>query len=316
MTTDAPLALRIRAIREEAQGIHSFELVEAGGAPLPAFTAGAHITLHLPGGLARSYSLIDARRDGSRYVVAVNRDAASRGGSRYLHERARVGEEIKADPPRNQFELDEAAPMSVFIAGGIGITPIRAMILRLEELGRPWRLHYCARQRGAAAFLAELEGDERVQAYFDQGEGARRLDIGAVVDALPEDAHVYCCGPSAMLDDYVERTAGLAQERVHYERFAAEQAPASGGGYRVQLARSGRTVAVQPGQTILDALLAAGLQPPHSCTQGVCGSCETPVLAGRPDHRDQVLTDGEKAAGRTMMICCSGSLDEELVLDI
>lgn len=316
MTTDARLCLRIRAIREEAQGIHSFELAAADGAPLPPFTAGAHVTLHLPVGLARSYSLVNPGRDGAPYVIAVNRDAASRGGSRYLHERARVGDVLEADGPRNLFALQEDAPASVFIAGGIGITPVRAMVRRLDELGRPWQLHYCARSREAAAFLAEFEGDARVQLYFDHGPGQRRLNIGAVLAGLPADAHVYCCGPAAMLDDYLAHAASLPPDRVHYERFAAEQAQATGGGYRVQLARSGRSVTVQPGQTILQALLDAGLQPPHSCMQGVCGSCETPVLAGRPDHRDQVLTEREKAQGRTMMICCSGSLDEELVLDI
>ncbi|ANN78026.1 PDR/VanB family oxidoreductase [Bordetella flabilis] len=310
------LNLRIRTIAQEADGIHSFELVEEGGAALPPFTAGAHITLHLPGGLARSYSLINTPGEQHRYVIAVNRDAASRGGSRYLHEQARVGQVLRAEAPRNLFALDETAQRSVLIAGGIGITPIRSMIRRLEVLGRDWRLHYCARRPAAAAFLDELDGDDRVSTYFDGAARARRLDIAATVAALPRDAHVYCCGPLPMLEDFRRHTAALPAERVHFEHFSAVETPAQEGGFNVRLARSGRSVRVPPGHSILQALLDAGEAPAHSCQQGVCGSCETAVLAGRPEHRDQVLSEAERAAGKTMMICCSGSLDAELVLDL
>jgi vanillate O-demethylase ferredoxin subunit len=330
------LNLRIRAIAQEADGIHSFELVEEGGAALPPFTAGAHISLHLPGGLARSYSLTNMPGEQHRYVIAVNRDRASRGGSRYLHEQARVGQILRAEAPRNLFALEESAQRSVLIAGGIGITPIRSMIRRLEALGRDWRLHYCARRPGAAAFLDELAADARVATYLDGAapdgaapdgaaldgaalDGAapaRRLDIAATVAALPRDAHVYCCGPLPMLEEFRRHTATLPAERVHFEHFSAAETPALEGGFIVRLARSGRSVRVPPGHSILQALLDAGVAPAHSCQQGVCGSCETAVLAGRPEHRDQVLSEAERASGKSMMICCSGSLDAELVLDL
>ncbi|WP_335617492.1 PDR/VanB family oxidoreductase [Bordetella bronchialis] len=313
---EARLKLRIRAIAQEAQAIHSYELVDDGGGPLPAFTAGAHLTLHLPVGLSRCYSLTNCPGERHRYVIAVNRDAHSRGGSRYLHEAARVGQVLAADPPRNLFELDEAAQASVLIAGGIGITPIRCMIRRLETLGRPWELHYCARHPGAAAYLEELQGDPRVHTYFDAVPSPRRLDIAATLAALPAGAHVYCCGPTPMLEAFRLHAAALPAERVHLEQFGPAAAPAVGEGYAVRLARSGRSVRVMPGRSILETLIEAGLQPPHACGQGVCGSCETAVLAGRPDHRDQVLSEAEKAAGASMMICCSGSLDPELVLDM
>ncbi|WP_176464009.1 PDR/VanB family oxidoreductase [Bordetella genomosp. 11] len=316
MTMESRLKLRIRAIAQEASGIHSYELVDDGGGTLPPFSAGAHVTLHLPCGLSRSYSLTNCPAERHRYVIAVNRDTHSRGGSRYLHETARVGQALQADPPRNLFELVEEAPASVFIAGGIGITPIRCMIRRLETLGRSWRLHYCARHPGAAAYVDELREDPRVQLYFDAGDVPRRLDIAEALAQLPADAHVYCCGPGGMLRAFREHAAALAPGRAHAEQFAPDEAPAAAGGYSVRLARTGRTVPVLPGQSILQALLEAGEQPPHACCQGVCGSCETAVLAGRPDHRDQVLSDTEKAAGASMMICCSGSLDPELVLDL
>ncbi|CAM3655980.1 Oxidoreductase [Bordetella sputigena] len=310
------LNLRIRAIAREADGIHSYELIDEAGGELPAFTAGAHVTVHLPGGVSRSYSLTNCPEERHRYVIAVNRDARSRGGSRYLHDTARVGQVLPADPPRNLFELDENAPASVLIAGGIGITPIRCMIRRLETLGRRWELHYCARHPAAAAYLEELRVDPRVRTYFDAGPAPRRLDIAATLAALPADAHVYCCGPAPMLRAFQTHAAALPPARVHLERFGAAEAASTEGGYTVRLARSGRTVQVRTGQSILEALLEAGEQPPHACRQGVCGSCETAVLSGRPDHRDQVLSATEKAAGASMMICCSGSLDAELVLDL
>lgn len=317
MSIESPLSLRLRSITEEARGIHAYEWVPDMGGTLPPFTAGAHISLELPGGLRRSYSLTNSQCERHRYVVAVNLDPRSRGGSRYLHERARVGDVLQAAGPDNQFTLEEGAPMSVFIAGGIGITPIRGMIRRLDEIGRDWRLHYCVRTPDVAAFLSEFVSDDRVRFYFDQGDSAARLDIDGLLAALPAQAHAYCCGPASMLDAFVESAnKRLPAERTHYERFAAAQAPAQGGGYTVTLARSGRTLPVNAGQTILEVVREAGLNPAFSCGQGVCGSCETAVLAGRPDHRDQVLSDDERAAGASMMICCSGSLDGNLVLDL
>lgn len=311
------LDLRVRSVREEAEGIHSYELVSHQAQPLPRFTAGAHIALHLPCGLVRCYSLSNPPHDDRRYVITVSLDAASRGGSRYMHREVRVGDVLQAEQPRNNFELHEEALHSTFIAGGIGITPIRSMIARLSALNKPWELHYCARNAPAAAFMEEMRAYPNVHFYFDQTERPNRLQIEALLAAQKDATHIYCCGPQPMLDAFLTHGQALAQERIHFERFSADIDPASlEGGYRVRLARSGRILTIPTGATILQTLIEAGLSPVHSCAQGVCGTCETTVLAGRPDHRDHVLTQSEKDSGQSMMICCSGSLDDELVLDL
>ena len=319
------LNLRIRAITWEADGILGFELVPTTrNTLLPAFDAGAHIDLHLGNGLTRSYSLLNAPGERQRWCIAVNRDAASRGGSRFVHESMRPGQIVTVGLPRNNFPLAEDAAHSVFIAGGIGITPILGMIRRLTAIGRPWRLHYAARTRESAAFvpvltaLADEAGgaDAALDIRYDREPGARPLDLGAIVAGMPEHAHVYCCGPLGMLAAFETATAALPRERVHVEYFAAKDAPATAGGFEVKLARDGRSVTVAPGQSILDALIAIGVEPPNSCREGVCGTCETRVLCGTPDHRDLVLSEAEKAAGDRMMICCSGAKTPSLELDL
>ncbi len=314
------LRLRVRAMSWEAEGILGLELVPAqpGGA-LPVVEAGAHVDLQLGGSMVRSYSLTNPGET-RRWCVAVNRDAASRGGSRWIHESLRPGALIEAHGPRNHFGLHETAPHTVLIAGGIGITPLLAMARRLTALGRSWTLHYAARTRMQMAFVAELRQlAERAGAALDlraDQEGDPPLDLRAIVATLPAGAHVYACGPAGLLDAFEIATAALPRERVHLERFANIQAAASDGGFTVVLARSGQRVPVQPGQTVLDAVLAAGVEPLYSCREGVCGTCETRVLRGMPDHRDLVLGDAEKAAGDRMMICCSGAVTAELELDL
>lgn len=316
----AARTLRVRALTWEAEGILGVELVpEQPDTSLPVVEAGAHIELHLAPGLSRSYSLTRPG-ESHRWCVAVNRDAASRGGSRWIHESLRPGALLQVDGPRNHFALDESAPHAVLIAGGIGITPLLAMARRLTAIGRPWTLHYAARTRAQMAFVDELRAlADRAGARLElrrDHEGDPPLDLPAIVAGLPEGAHLYACGPAGLLDAFEAATAALPRERVHLERFAAAQAPDTAGGYAVTLARSGRRVAVPPGQTLLDALIAEGLEPLHSCRSGVCGTCEVRVLRGTPDHRDLVLSDAQKAAGDRMMICCSGSLSAELELDL
>jgi vanillate O-demethylase ferredoxin subunit len=227
---------------------------------------------------------------------------------------------VSASGPRNHFALDESAPHSVLIAGGIGVTPLLAMARRLTALRRPWSLHYAARTRAQMAFvevwraLADEAGGA-LDLRCDR-EGDRPLDLVAIVAALPPGAHVYCCGPAPMLAAFQTATAGLPAARVHLEHFGPVQAAATAGGYTVKLARDGRSVAVAKGQSILDALMAIGVEPPHSCREGVCGTCETRVLCGTPDHRDLVLSDADKAAGDRMMICCSGALTDTIELDL
>lgn len=308
------LEVRVKSATWEAPGIVSYELRAPSGSDLPAFTAGAHIDLKLGNGLVRSYSLVNPQSERQRYVIAVQKDRASRGGSQWVHEHLRPGDVIEIAPPSNNFPLDERARKSIFIAGGIGITPIMSMIERLTSLGRDWELIYCARMRAQAAFVAALES--RARFNFDEEPGGRMLDIAALVAGAPADAHLYCCGPAPMLAAFEAATAALPRERVHVEYFTAKEAPAADGGFKLVLARSGRELDVPSGKTILDTLLDAGLDVPHSCTQGVCGTCETRVLEGIPDHRDIILTDDERASNRTLMICCSGSKTEKLVLDL
>jgi len=316
-----PLPLRVRAITWEAEGILGFELVPlAADTLLPPVAAGAHINLQLQPGLQRSYSLLNPG-ERHRYCIAVNQDAHSRGGSRHLHAQVRPGDVLVVSPPANNFPLDEAAPHSLLIAGGIGITPILAMARRLSALGRPWQLAYAARSRSSAAFVPTLqaladEADARLQLHFDDEHGGRPLDLAALITDAPRDAHLYCCGPLPMLAAFEAASAAWPRPQVHLEYFAAKDAPATAGGYTVTLQRSGRSVTVRPGQSLLASVRALGIEPPYACEQGICGTCEVRVLAGTPDHRDLVLSDAEKAANDRMMICCSGAQSATLVIDL
>jgi tetrachlorobenzoquinone reductase len=314
------LRVRVTSATWEADGILSFELRPLAGETLPPFTAGAHIDLQLPGGLGRSYSLINPQDERHRYVIAVQNDRASRGGSRYIHDGLRLGDVLTILPPRNDFALVEDAAHVVLIAGGIGITPLWAMVQRLAALGRSFELFYGVRTRANAAFLASLEAlvasGARIHLHVDDEAGGAFLDLGAIVARAGADTHLYCCGPAAMLAAFAAATADRPPALVHVEYFTTQEPAATEGGYVVELARSGRSFTVPAGKTILETLLAAGLEPPYSCMEGVCGTCETTVLQGVPDHRDMVLTDAEHAANRTMMICCSGCKGDRLVLDL
>lgn len=312
--------LRLRQIRLEADDICSYEFVAAApGAALPAFTAGAHIDLQLPQNRVRSYSLVNPPHDGGHYVVAVQRETAGRGGSAWMHDSLRVGQVLQASAPASDFVLHETAEESVFIAGGIGITPLLSMIARLDALGRAWRLHYASRAPQVAAFadtLAALDrGRGRVE-YRYSSNRAERLDIAAIVGRAGPGVHLYCCGPVRMIDAFIEAGAGRAADTVHYERFAAADAPAVEGGFEVVLQRSGRRVAVEAGKTILDTLLDHGVAVPYACSSGICGTCLTGVVSGVPDHRDEFLGPEEKQAGQSMLVCCSGSKSPVLVLDL
>jgi len=313
----------VKSVSHEATGINAWELRRPDGGELPPFTAGSHISLHLGNGMVRSYSLCNSQSERNRYVVAVNRDMASRGGSRFVHESLRAGDAIRVSLPRNNFPLVEDASHVVFIAGGIGITPLYSMIQRLETLGRSWELHYSARVREMCAFLEPLRALEervsgRVHLNFDREPGGTMTDLGAVIASAPVSAHLYCCGPNAMLTAFEEAAAALGRPpaQVHVEYFTAHEEAATSGGFKVVLARRNQSIEVQAGQTILDTLLDHQIDVPFSCRQGVCGACETRVLKGIPDHRDSLLSPDEKAANNTMMICCSGSKSAELVLDI
>ena len=319
--TSSPTQLvRIVGMREEATDVLSLELRPAGNGT-PAFEPGAHLELHLPGGLRRAYSLVNAPGEAHCYRIAVHRHPESRGGSRTLHELLRVGDMVQVGAPRNLFPLANDGRPCVLIAGGIGITPLWAMAQRLAAEGRDWQLHYAARERGRAAFLDALLALDarRVHAYFDGEPGGRILDLAEVVTSVDPRAHLYCCGPQRMLQAFETATRCHDPARVHLERFGGEASPQGAGeqaAFDVVLARSGRTVRVEGGCTILDALTAAGIDAPSSCREGFCGTCETRVIEGIPEHADSVLSAAERNAGRSMMICCSRSRTNSLVLDL
>ena len=315
------MQVRVKRISFEAEGINSYELVALAGGDLAPFTAGCHVDLHLPNGMIRSYSLVNDQGERNRYVVAVNNDAASRGGSRFVHETMRVGDILTVSHPKNNFVLQESASHSVLIAGGIGITPLLSMIRRLEALGRSWELFYAARTRSAAAFLDELNTlrpnvHANIHVNFDQEPSGRMLDLPAIIKDAPKDVHLYCCGPVSMLEAFEAATADRPNDHVHVEYFQAKEKPAVAGGFEVKLARSNRTITVEAGKSILNALLDAGIAASYACTEGVCGTCETRVIEGMPDHRDLFLSKEEQAENKTMMICCSGSKSPTLVLDL
>jgi tetrachlorobenzoquinone reductase len=317
---DSILQARLKRISFEAETVNSYELTAIAGELMP-FTAGSHIDLHLSNGMIRSYSLVNDQSERHRYVIAVNRDAASRGGSCFIHDRLRAGDIVTISHPKNNFSLRENAAHSVLIAGGIGITPLLSMIRRLEALGRSWELFYAARTRKMAAFLDELKTirpDVRrnVHLNFDQEPGGKMLDLAAIASNAPRDAHLYCCGPVSMLEAFEGATADRAAEHVHVEYFKAREMPAVEGGFEVRLARSNRTIIVPAGKTVLDAVLDAGIAVNYACAEGVCGTCETRVIEGVPDHRDLFLSQEEQAANKSMMICCSGSKSPTLVLDL
>ena len=316
--SESVLQVRVKRIGYEAESINSYELVTPDGGELPPFTAGAHIDLHLANGMIRSYSLLNDQSERHRYVIAVNNDATGRGGSKLVHESMRAGQVIEISAPRNNFALHEEAAHSILIAGGIGITPLLSMIRRLEALGRCWELHYATRTRLAAAFVDELNAMRPANLHltFDQEPQAKMIDLASIVKSARPEAHLYCCGPVSMLEAFEAATAGRPAGHVHVEYFKAREKPAADGGFEIRLARSKQTIAVQPGQTILDALLSAGVNANYACSEGVCGTCETRVIEGVPDHRDLFLSREEQQANKSIMICCSGSKSPTLVLDI
>lgn len=312
--------MRLHAIRYETPTIRSFELRPLGELELPAYTPGAHIDLSLPDGVSRSYSLISSTADLSHYTIAVNRDPKSRGGSAYLCDQARVGDILSVAPPRNNFVLSEHEGESVLFAGGIGITPIFSMISRLDALGRPWRLHYAARSSAMAAFREKFDRLEalrggRVHYHFDDLNGGVPMDIAARLADIDATAHLYCCGPTPMLDAFKAAAAGRPEDNIHVEHFSGT-AGAPTGAFKVVLKRSKTEFDIKPGQTIMQVMLDAGMRVNRSCMEGVCGTCETRVLEGTVDHKDNVLSPREQASNKVMMICCSGAKTDRLVLDL
>jgi len=306
----------LSSIRMAARDTNLFSFRRPDNAPLPGAEPGAHIDVILPNGIERQYSLIDYGPSLAEYTVGVKRDANSRGGSLYMHDQLRVGMRVFITPPANNFPLKEDAELAVLFAGGIGITPIYAMVKKLVATKRPWQLHYSCRTRTDAAFLDELAKHPESHLHFDDEAEGKFLPVADIVARVPKRAHLYCCGPGPMLAAFEAATVEWPQDQIHVEYFTPKFTVAQEGGFIVELARSKRELVIPPGKTILQAVREAGLQVPHSCEEGVCGACETRVISGTPDHRDSILTEQERKESATMMICCSGSKSPRLVLDI
>lgn len=297
------------------------DLVGPDDAELPEFAAGAHVDVLVDdsAGLVRQYSLCGPPDDRARYRLAVLAETASRGGSLGMH-RLREGDRLRISRPRNRFGISYEARRHLLVAGGIGVTPLLAMAHTLEAGGAEYELHYCARSRADAVFVEELERNPRVRLHFDDGPADQRFSTAADLGRPDPETALYVCGPGGFMDFVISSalTAGWPSQAIHKERFAPVEdtaAHAAGATFTVRLAKTGREYEVKDGETVLDVLLAGGVDAPYSCRQGICGDCIVRVLAGEPDHRDDVLTDRERADGM-FTTCSSRALSPILELDL
>ena len=314
------LTLEVTDIQAEARDVVLVELRAPNGASLPAFEPGAHLEVDLGSGRIRHYSLTNDWRERDRYVIGIGRVAAGRGGSAYIHQSLRRGMRVPTSPPRNNFPLAPPAESHLFIAGGIGVTPFMSMVRWCEAQARPWRLVYATRNCQRAAFYETLrEYGSKVHFHFDDLAGGF-LDIKPWLTAQPGQ-HIYCCGPHALMQMVQTHTAHLPPETVHFEYFAAPNGdPATtttaAGEFRVELRQSHSAYTVPADRSILEVLEANGMDVPFSCREGLCGTCETAVCEGEIEHRDYVLSQEQRAAGKSMMICVSRAVSPVLVLDL
>lgn len=314
-TTD----LVVHRRRRTADGVVALDLVDPQGSDLPAWEPGAHIDLLLDEGLVRQYSLCGDPRDAKTWRVGVLLDPQSRGGSRHVHENLAEGSSVRVRGPRNHFALVDS-PRYLFIAGGIGITPILPMIASAQQGGSDWALIYLGRSRTTMAFaqaLSDTYGD-RVTLWPHDEHG--RFDLEAALEEPGEDTLVYCCGPEQLLSAAEQHCGQWPEGSLHIERFAAK-APAEPTAealdtFQVVCQRSAVTVEVSNDTSILEALEDADIPILSSCLEGICGTCEATVLEGTPDHRDSMLTDAERASGNKILTCVSRSRSEKLVLDL
>jgi vanillate O-demethylase ferredoxin subunit len=313
------LRVRLAVKAPEAVDICRLELVPIDGRTLPSFTAGAHIDVHLADDLVRSYSLCNDPAERQRYVLGIQKDANSRGGSRAVHEHLQIDDELTIRSPRNHFELDPTATRSVLIGGGIGITPLLAMAEQLHREGADFELHYTVSERARLAFadrLASAPYAQRVQIYLSK---QRRLPLDTLLSTPAAGQHLYLCGPQRLIDAALDtaRKSGWQESSLHWEFFAGAKTRNDGDqGFELEIASSGRIVPVPAGQTALQALTLAGIAVPMACEEGVCGTCLTKVLAGSVDHRDRYLTPEEQAANDQFTPCCSRARTARLVLDL
>src|SRR5258708_2193420 len=311
------MTVRVARAERIATDIHLFELRRADSTTLPAWTAGSHISVRSPNGSVRKYSLCNDPAEGDRYVIAVKRDPNGRGGSVDLADNVRVGDTVQIAEPDNAFDLAPKAASFVFIAGGIGITPIMSMMRALDAERRPYRLYYLTRSAADTAFADELSGGGfrgKVVIHHDGGDPRSSFDLWPVLEK-PSPAHVYCCGPRGLLEAVRDMTGHWSKAAIHFESFADAGAMAKPGDtpFTVVLRRSGARIEVPPGMSILAAMRAHGHDAPSSCEAGSCGTCRTTLVSGVADHRDLVLMDDEKDT--RIMICVSRARTPEIAID-
>jgi vanillate O-demethylase ferredoxin subunit len=318
------LNVRVTRRLDECDDIAVFELTDPDGGDLAAFTAGSHVDVHLPGGHIRQYSLCNAPSERHRYQLGVLRAPDSRGGSIAMHEQVQTGSLIRISEPRNLFALVPAGK-SLLFAGGIGITPLLSMAEQLCATGTPYELHYSARSRSKAAFRARIAASPlagHVCYHFDDGPDAKKLNLNALIGRPDQGTHIYICGPAGYIA-WVQGFAlaqGWPPEQIHIEHFgvapvSAAAAPAQDS-LVVRLQSTGKEFFIPADKSITDVLISAGVDIPVSCEQGICGTCVTRVLAGKPEHRDMFLTDAEHARNDQMTPCCSRCVEGPLVLDL
>ncbi|MBX5212137.1 PDR/VanB family oxidoreductase [Rhizobium sp. NZLR11] len=306
--------LRVVATRVMADDVVEIILARSDGAPLPKWFPGSHISLELQKGLERQYSLCGRVDDDATWRIAVLKARQSRGGSRHIHDDVKPGSVLRSTGLRNHFPLENANGY-IFIAGGIGITPMLPMITEAEAQGKPWTLYYGGRSRTSMAYLVDLAayGDRITVVPEDE---AGMLDLRAITGEIKPGYHVYACGPEGLLNALIGLSDGWQAGTLHLERFSPVEIDASANKpFTVHLRDSGKSILVAANETILDAMAREGMQPPSSCREGTCGTCETRVLRGRVDHRDAVLSASEREAGDYMMICVSRAADDEIEID-
>lgn len=317
------LNVRVECKRQVADGICAFHLVSTTGEPLPSFSAGAHVDVHLPGGLVRQYSLCGDPSNSRSYVLGVLKDPASRGGSVAMHAIGE-GNEIQISAPRNHFSLEVDASHTVLLAGGIGVTPIMAMAQSLQAQGQSFEMHYCTRALAKTAFREELlrgSISEHVRLHLDDGSTDRFDAEDALQRAYRPDTHIYVCGPAGFIDAMLAaaRQVGYADSQLHREYFAAPAATSTGQAdtaFAVKIGSTGQVLQVAADKSVVEVLAQHGIEIETSCEQGVCGTCVTRILDGIPLHRDVYLTDAERAENKVFTPCCSRSCSSMLVLDI
>ncbi len=314
---EVDLRLRVTRRRTGAEGVVVLDLADPSGADLPEWSPGAHVDLRLPGEVTRQYSLCGDPADRTTWRIGVLREAQGRGGSQHVHEALHEGAEVDVRGPRNHFEL-VPSPRYLFLAGGIGITPLLPMLAAAEAAGAEWELHYGGRSRRSMAFLEALEEATGTRVTLHPQDEVGLIDLDRLLGTQRPGTRVYCCGPEPLLQAVERHCADWPAGTLHLERFAPKDVgePVLTGSFEVELATSGLSLTVPPEKSVLQVVEEAGIAVLSSCQEGTCGTCETPVLDGAVDHRDSLLTPAEQAANDTMFICVSRAACPRLVLEL